>query len=142
MQYKYFTPYKACYVYAIINIIIILIAYIIISFIPCNTTFCTVSFNGNKYIDNILSIFNNSKISIFFLFLCSIVNGGLKLLNNVIINNFTVCHLFLLFESEEIVFYIFYIINDEIEEFNLGIIFMCHFFEIILIKKEQKMKWI
>ena len=132
MEYKYFSPFKACYVYAIINIIIIIIAYIIISFIPCNKSFCTVSFNGNNYIDNILSIFNNSKINIFFLFLCSIISADLKLIYNIIINNFTVCHLFLLFQVEEIISGVIYQISHKIEGLIIGIVIICHFFEIIL----------
>ena len=36
MEYKYISPYKACYIYGIINLIIITIAYIITSFFPCN----------------------------------------------------------------------------------------------------------
>ena len=131
MEYKYFTPYKACYVYAIINIIIVLIVYIIISFIPCNKSFCTVSFKGNNYIDHILSIFNNSGVAVFCLFLCSIITGCLKLLNNVIINNFTVCHLFLLFQTEEIINGVLHQISNEVEGLSLGFIVICHIFEII-----------
>ena len=105
---------------------------VIISFIPCNKNFCIVSFNGKKYIDHILTIFNNSNIAIFCLFLCSIITGALKLLNNVVINNFTVCHLFLFFQTEEIISDTLYQINSNIAGLNLGIIFVCNALEIIL----------
>ena len=103
MEYKYFSPYKACYVFSIINSIIILICYIIISFIPCKNSYCTIKYKDKYYIDNILYIFKNMKIGPFIhLVFGSIITAIFKLLNNVTINKFTVCHLFLLFEAEDI----------------------------------------
>ena len=50
MENKYISPYKACYIFAIINSIIIIIIYFIITFIKCNKSFCTIEYEGERYI--------------------------------------------------------------------------------------------
>ena len=134
MEYKYFSPYKACYVFSLINSIIILICYIIISFIPCQKSYCTIKYKDKYYIDNILYFFNNIKIDSFiYLVIGSIITAIFKLLNNVTINKFTVCHLFLLFEAEDISNSIIDQLGSGINGLNFTIIFLCYIFQIIFI---------
>jgi len=49
MEYKYFSPYKVCYIFGIVNSLILLIIYIIISFIPCENKLCDIEYNGKKF---------------------------------------------------------------------------------------------
>ena len=98
MNYKFFSPYKVCYVFGLINMCIIFILLFIISEIKCSYNFflCTVEDKEkNTYFDNIYLIFKNINVyQIFILFLLSACFGALKLLINQIINYFTVCHIF------------------------------------------------
>ena len=50
MENKYISPYKACYIFAIINSIIIIIIYFIITFIDCSQLFCTIEYDNKMYI--------------------------------------------------------------------------------------------
>jgi hypothetical protein len=97
MNYKFFSPYKVCYVFGLINMCIIFILLFIISEIKCPENFflCTVKENKDSYFDNIYLIFKNINVyQIFILILLSACAGALKLLINQIINYFTVCHIF------------------------------------------------
>ena len=102
MKYKFFSPYKACYFFGIINTILVLIIFFIVSYIPCDNFLCNVYHNGKYYFDNIYTIFPNyslsNKIALFFV---SIFLGIIKLITYVIIHNFTVCHLFLFIQNQE-----------------------------------------
>ena len=84
--------------------IIILIVLFIISDIDCNENdLCQIKYNDNSYFDNIYSIFNNvNAFQIFIIFLISICFGALKLLINLIINYYTVCHIFVFLENNGI----------------------------------------
>ena len=102
MKYKFFSPYKACYFFGIINTILVLIIFFIVSYISCDNFLCNVYHNGKYYFDNIYTIFPNyslsNKIALFFV---SIFLGIIKLITYVIIHNFTVCHLFLFIQNQE-----------------------------------------
>ena len=50
MEYKYFSPFKCCYLFGIIDTIIVLIAYFIISFLPCEKSYCKVSYKNKNYL--------------------------------------------------------------------------------------------
>lgn len=98
MEYKFLTPYMTTYIFGIICFIIILIIYIILSFISVkeDNSYCFVKFNNKCYIDNFFSIFSHfSFIQFISLFLYSIISGLLQFLFNFIIKDYTICHIFL-----------------------------------------------
>ena len=100
MKYKYISPYKACWVFGIINFIIITIIYVIVSLVPCNNeNFCIIDYNGKKYIDNILIIF---KVQYLIVFLFFILKAIILVINYIIINEFSIFHSFLVIQLEQI----------------------------------------
>ena len=103
MEYKFFSPYKTCYVFGIINSILILIIYLISTLIPCNSFLCNVKYHDENYFDNIISIFSYYNISkLIALFFTSILLGILRVGINLIIHNYSVCHLFLFIQNQEL----------------------------------------
>lgn len=96
MEYKYFSPYKALYIFGFINVVILLVISIIVSFIPVgDSSFCQIMYEGKCYFDNIGSIFNGfSFVQFIGLFLYMISASGIQLLFNFIANNYTICHIF------------------------------------------------
>ena len=98
IRYKYFSPYKCCYIFGFVNTPIIILLYIIVSHISFQdpNLFCSLKYNGSYYFDNFYSIFekiNLIQISTFFLY--SICNGVYQILINITIGEFTTCHLFI-----------------------------------------------
>ena len=105
MQFKFFSPYKVCCVFGLINCFIILILYFIISEFKCSkkSLLCDVEYKGDYYFDNIYFFINEDKISQkILLFLIGIFEGIIKLLYNIIINYFSVCHMFLFLQNKGI----------------------------------------
>lgn len=96
MEYKYFSPFKPLYIFGFINVIILLVISIIVSFIPVgDSSFCQIMHEGKCYFDNIGSIFNEfSFVQFIGLFLYMISASGIQLLFNFIANNYTICHIF------------------------------------------------
>ena len=93
MEYKYVTPYKACYLMGIFNFFITTIIYIIVSFYPCDNSLCRVEYNNKKYFGNILTIFNYfSLIPLGDIFMKTIR----LVLTYKVIDDFSVCHSFLI----------------------------------------------
>ena len=105
MNYKFFSPYKVCYIFGSINMIIILILLFILSGIKCsNNDICKIKYNNNFYFDNIYIIFQNIyAYQIFIIILISILLGTLKLMINLIINYYSVCHIFLFLENNGVI---------------------------------------
>ena len=99
MDYKFISPYKACYIYGMINLLITTIVYLIATFIPCESDICNIEYNGKYYFGNIFSIFN---ISIIFMILYFILKSVLLVLNYNIIHNFSVCHSFLIYQFSQL----------------------------------------
>lgn len=154
MNYKFFSPYKVCYIFGFINMCIILIILFIISGIECQSDsyLCTIKQerqdkdgkNTILYFDNIYLIFEKiNAFKIFILILISVCLGALKLLINLIINYYTACHIFVFLQNNGV----FDSINNEINnqtnlfiELTLGIshlinfIFSSVFMEIIEFK--------
>ena len=133
MEFKFFSPYKACYVFGIINTIIVIILYIIISFIECpGDSLCKINYKKKTYFDNLLSIFEKYDIGNFiFLLIFSISYGALKLLYNIIINNYTVCHLFLIIQNEQICFDIGESKENNVNSFLTVLIAYSYVFEVL-----------
>ena len=96
MEYKYFSPYKALYIFGFINGVIIIIIYCIVSFKPVkNGDLCQLIYEKKCYFDNFKSIFKEFTFNQFLgLFLYMISVAGTKLLFNKISNDFTICHIF------------------------------------------------
>ena len=103
MEYKFFSPYKVCYIFGTINSIIIILLLIIFNFIKTNSKnwFFALEYEGYYYVDNIKSIFENYGYKLIALFFASIFLGALKLFVNLTINKYTVCHVFLLLQNKE-----------------------------------------
>ena len=81
---------------------------------------------------NLLSIFEKYDIGNFiFLFIFSISYGALKLLYNIIINNYTVCHLFLIIQNEQICFDIGESKENNVNSFLTVLIGYSYVFEVL-----------
>ena len=93
MKYKYISPYKSNFMIGIINLPIIIIIYIIISFTPLG-----VKDNNNYYYDSIFELFKNfgkiNVINIILLITLPFAYGIILLLTNKIIYNFTIYHIY------------------------------------------------
>ena len=137
MEHKFFSPYKACYIFGMLNLVVVTIIYIIFSCIPCeNKSICLVEYNGDVYIGQILKIF-----SIFgvFMLLIMIAKAIIKILMYITINKFSIFHCFLLINFTYIIdevdfrdsdyLYLSIIINSII--FIFGTFFILVFLEII-----------
>ena len=129
MEYKYFSPYKALYIFGFINGLIILIIYIIFSFIPYQkyTDYFAQEYKKKFYFDNFFSIFEGFTFVKFIgLFLNMIGVAGSQLLFNFIVNDFTMCHIF--------IYYQVYVLYENINknENNLVFIIITSVLEIIV----------
>ena len=151
MEYKYFTPFKACYVFGTINSFIIIVFLIIFTFIKHSgdkNWFFSLNLDDDNnntnnttdttyYLDNIASILGYGFNLIILLF-TSIFYGMIKLLINSTINRFTVYHIFLLFLNKEFTCIIFEFVLYSSEEskakyYAFIIIIVCHFIEFFAI---------
>jgi len=93
MKYHYISPYKINYIIGIINLPIIIIIYIIISFTPLGDK------DNYYYYDSIFNLFKNIRnlnaINIILIITLPFVFGILLLLENKIIYNFTIYHVYI-----------------------------------------------
>ena len=130
MKFKFISPYKSNFMIGVINVSLIIIIYIIISF----TTFGKKE-NGNNiyYYDNIYDLFENIRqidaINAILLSLLPFAYGIYTLLINKIIYEFTLYHIYipLLFER-----FISEIINQT-DAFDIIILTIFFTFELIII---------
>lgn len=96
MEYKYFSPFKVCYIYGIICSGIMIILIFILSSIKCKTILCQVNYRNSKYFFNIYKILNQyNSYQIIYLFSYILFGSIKQLLINIIINKYTICHIFL-----------------------------------------------
>lgn len=135
MEYKYFSPYKICYIFGSINTIITLIILIISSYIKCGPNFfCSLKYDENYYFDNIFQIIKNYNYKqLIVLFFGSIIYGFLKLLINITMNKFTVCHIFLLLQNKELTSCVFEEIRKRSGIIILAVILVNHILEFFVI---------
>lgn len=111
MKYKFFSPYKCCYIFGMINFPIVLIAFIILCIIPCeNKFFCekkghfasifpilSIEQNNNKYLTEIFKRVNKSQILTIIIIIIHIFLLGLNsLLINTTMEYFTIFHIIIL----------------------------------------------
>jgi len=102
MESNFLSSYHICSTFGLINGLISIISYFIVTNIPCKAKFCNLVYNKEKYFDNIYSVFNNlSSIEIFFFIYTILKSGICQILIYTIINDFTVCHIFLFYEVLE-----------------------------------------
>ena len=98
MEYKYYSPYKTCFIFGFVNLIIIALVYLIASFFPCDGELCLEIYNMKRYFGNFLSLLNTS---IFIMLLFFTLKSIVLILNYVIINEFSVCHSFLILQLSQ-----------------------------------------
>ena len=94
----YISGYKCSYVIGLINIPLTLIFYFIMSYIPCNEQLvCAIQYKKKYYLDNIFDFFNTVKNFSNFLIILIYhgINGINFILFNMIIEEDTICHMFL-----------------------------------------------
>ena len=97
IEYKYFSPYKALYIFGFINGLIMLIIYIIFTYVPVDSEskFCSLKYKNKCYFDNFISIFEGFNFTQFFGLFCNMVSStGIQLIFNIISKDYTICHIF------------------------------------------------
>ena len=124
MEYKFFSPYKCCYIVGIINVPIILIIFFIVSFIPCEFDLvCQVDGRDkNNHFDNIFELFEDvTLIDITLWIIFTIISGVGSFLINKTMNDFTFYHIIIpmkigdfiknMIDSFDIILLIFFIVE-------------------------------
>jgi hypothetical protein len=100
----YFSPYKICYMIGLINFFIILIIYFTISYIPYNkeNEFFSFKYDERFYFDNIYGIFYKYNFLQFIgLFFYYLIYPFAFILFNIILQKYTICHIFFPFQAYE-----------------------------------------
>ena len=77
MGSKYLSPYFICSSFGLINGLISIISYFIVTYVPCNNDFCDLKYNNKFYFDNIYSIFDNIYPIEIFLNIFTIFQSGI-----------------------------------------------------------------
>ena len=141
MEYKYISPYKACYIFGMTNFVIVTIVYIIVTFLPCDKGVCRTDYNGKTYFGNIVLLFTIPGLFVLFILF---LKAFILILNYITIHDFSVCHSFLLIHISQILgfgnfisdtgFYSYQIICYSLG-FILNIFFSLVFLEIIEINR-------
>ena len=134
MEYKYFSPYKICYVFGLVNnIIIIIISLIAFFFVEYNDNDCYFQEGDICYFENLFKTFKDLGILRFlYIISFSIVFGILKLLSNIIINKYTIFHLFLFIQNKEFTNSLYNGISDIIMSVTISISYILEFFMILV----------
>lgn len=134
MENYYFSPYKVCYVFGIINGLIISFLLLILSLAPCNKGFfCSVEYNEQYYFDNIFNFFNENTFAQISLYLfVYITKTVVYILINMVIQNYSICHIFLLYEIIEFIPKIVAFISAILEP-KIMVFFISYFLEVILV---------
>ena len=100
MEDKFFSPYKALYIFGFINGLLVLILYFIFTYMPSKkSNFFSQKYNNEYYYDNLYSIFYEyTFIKLFGLFLYMIGLTTSYVLFSFIVNDFTICHIFIYYQ--------------------------------------------
>ena len=134
MEYKYLSPYLICSTFGLINGFITIISYFIVTYIPCNNNFCELIYNNEYYFDNIYSIFDNIYPIEIFLYIYTIFQSGIyQILIYTIVNDFTICHIFLFYQIIEFADSFIEIFSTNINIVVLYILIICGIFEIFIV---------
>ena len=134
MEYKYFSPYKICYLFGLINnIIIIIISLIVFFFVEYNTKNCYFQKGEICYFENIFLKFKGlGFLKFLYIISFSIFFGILKLLSNIIINKYTIFHLFLFIQNREFTNCLYNGISDIIMSVIISISYILECFMILV----------
>ena len=142
MEYKYISPYKACYRFGMTNLAIVTIVYIIVTFFPCDKDVCQTNYDGKRYFGNILLLFT---IPGLFVLILLILKAVILIFNYITIHDFSVCHSFLLIHISQFLGFGAFINNNsgiysyQLLCFGIGfflsILFILVFLEIIEINR-------
>jgi len=132
MEYKFFSPYKICYIFGFINNIILIIISTIVFFVEYdNDDECYFQGREICYFENIFKKFKKLGILRFlYIISFSIVYGILKLLCNIIMNKYTIFHIFLFIQNRE---YTNCIYKGHMGKFMSIIISISYFLEFFMI---------
>ena len=134
MGSKYLSPYFICSSFGLINGLISIISYFIVTYVPCNNDFCDLKYNNKFYFDNIYSIFDNIYPIEIFLNIYTIFQSGIyQILIYIVVNDFTICHIFLFYQVIEFADTIVEINNIEKNNFVIYILIMTGIFEIFTV---------
>ena len=130
MEYKYFSPYKICYLFGLINnIIIIIISIIFFLFVDYDNNDCYFQGKSICYFENIFIKIKNLGILEFLIIISfSIVYGILKLLINIIIDRYTIFHVFLFIQNREYTNCLYNEISDVLMSVIISISYILEFF--------------
>ena len=134
MGSKYLSPYFICSSFGLINGLISIISYFIVTYVPCNNDFCDLKYNNKFYFDNIYSIFDNIYPIEIFLNIYTIFQSGIyQILIYIVVNDFTICHIFLFYQVIEFADTIVEINNIEKNNLIIYILIMTGIFEIFTV---------
>ena len=134
MESKYLSPYLICSTFGLINGLISIIFYFFVTYTPCINSFCELKYNNKYYFDNIYSVFDNISSIEIFLYIYTIFQSGIyQILIYIIINDFTVCHIFLFYQALEFADSFIEIFNNEINYFIVCILILSGIFEIFIV---------
>ena len=147
MEYKYFSPYKCSHITGLINFPIILIIFIIVLYIPCESEFfCNYNGKENNHFDDINPIFtydknplfgfkiiNNNIIMIIIFLIINILNSGVNsVLINITMKDFSLYHIIIQFNIGNFIIYIIKIIKNMPTLFHLIFPLILFFFEFLM----------
>jgi len=134
MESKYLSPYLICSTIGLINGLIINIFYFIVTYFPCYNKLCDLEYNNKYYFDNIYSAFNNLSSIELFLNIYTIFESGIYLiLIYIIVNDFTICHIFLFYQVAEFADTFVEINNSDKNIFVICIMIVGGIFEIFIV---------
>ena len=131
MEVKFFSPYKTTYIFGLICLIVIIITYIILTFISVESTssFCFIKYKEKCYIDNFFSIFSDFTFLQFLgILLYSIFMGNYQFAVIFIIKDYTICHLFLFYQISSLYANIKESIKNKLVLFFIIIFYILEFF--------------
>ena len=104
MENSYFSPYKICYIIGLINGFATLIIYFIFSYISYNQSnrMFSLLYNQRFYFDNIYSLFERYNFLELIGFFITNIDYPINIaLFNIILQNFTICHIFMPFQLND-----------------------------------------
>ena len=134
MEYKYFSPYKICYVFGLVNnIIIIIISLIAFFFIKYDNGNCYFQGKEICYFENLfIAIKKFGILSFLYIILLSVIYGILKFLYNMIMSKYTIFHLFLFIQNKEFINNLFNGFRDIIMSSIISISYILEFFMVLV----------
>jgi len=134
MESKYLSPYLICSTFGLINGLISIIFYFFVTYTPCINSFCELKYNNKYYFDNIYSVFDNiSSIEIFLNIYTIFQSGIYQILIYIVVNDFTVCHIFLFYQVLEFADTIVELNNSDKNIFVICVLIIIGIFEIFIV---------